>query len=164
MEKNTKICVEWCACLPPTLKLVCFCKSPCYLQVVLKICVLLAVNYVSIADSSQTTMFEMGGKVVGKTHAMWMFTNFHFWACYSNFWPRHPPKQGQKLRFKFGFPFGKPAAEFRFPRLFPGFLPEDPSLILSIYLKIPRFPVGNPAKKIWVSVTIFGCPGHPETQ
>ena len=39
-----------------------------------------------------------------------------------------------------------------------GFLPEDPSLRLAIYLTLPGFPIGNPAKKKWVSVTIFGCP------
>ena len=63
------------------------------------------------------------------------------------------------MRFKFGFPFGKHASEFRFPWLFLGFRPEDPSLRLSIYLTIPGFPVGSPALNLgfrhqfWVSWT-----------
>ena len=40
--------------------------------------------------------------------------------------------QGLKLRFKFGFPFGKRASEFRFPQLFLSFLPEGPRLRFSI--------------------------------
>ncbi len=63
------------------------------------------------------------------------------------------------IRFKVGFPFGKPASEFGFLQIFLGFLPEDPSLRWSIYLTIPGFPVRNPAKNLgyryhfWVSRT-----------
>ena len=60
---------------------------------------------------------------------------------------------------KFGFLFRKPASEFRFPWLFLGFLPEDPSLRFSIYLTIPGFSIANPTEKLgfphhfWVSRT-----------
>ncbi len=70
----------------------------------------------------------------------------------------YPCLQGYKLRFKFGFPVGKPASEFRFPRLFLGFLPGDPSLRFSIYLTIGGFPVGNPAKNFLFPSPFLGVP------
>ena len=48
-------------------------------------------NGVSNGDSSHTTMCGMGGKFDGKIHTIWVFTNLHFRAWYSTFWPRRPP-------------------------------------------------------------------------
>ncbi len=59
-----KISAEWGVYLPPTLKMRCFCKrSPCfetiYASGTKNMCVVLC-NGVSICDSSQATMCEMG--------------------------------------------------------------------------------------------------------
>ncbi len=55
--------------------------------------------------------------------------------------------KGYKLQLKFGFPFGKLASEFGYHQQFLGFLSENQSLMLPIYLTIPGFLVGNPALK-----------------
>ena len=71
-------------------------------------------------------------------------------------------KQGAKLRKIIWFPFGNPPLKFGFPKLFQALRRVVENLSESLALIFTGCPVGNPSKN-WVSSSVFGCSGHPET-
>ncbi len=68
--------------------------------------------------------------------------------------------QGAKLRNIIGFPFGNPPLKIGFPKLFEAFQMEAANPNIAFYRVSSR----KALSRNWVSDSVFGCPGNPETQ
>ncbi len=68
--------------------------------------------------------------------------------------------QGVKLRNIIRFPIGDPPLKIGFPKLFEAFRMEAADLNIDFNRVSNR----KPLSRNWVSGSVFGCPGNPETQ